>query len=420
MLLIGDVHITWRMTQSIIGLLRNFVDANPNEKNIIFAWDYVYHFAYDRAALFSLYEFFVTLFEQGKSVYVLAWNHDRLTDSFVYAEAKKAFDILHSNSVWKLHFITQPELHTIDGEKVFFLPYMIQQTDDWEKTLWPIASTHKYPAIEQQINALTSSENKNERFSAYINNILLQVVESHDELTVIHHYYTNNIQFPWYKARFAFKDIALSEQFLDISHIKLMSGHVHNPFAYKNYLCIGSVRSTSSLESNTIRGLFTYKNKQVSMDICMINPYRSFTQEIRDILHIQDWLITIDAVQKIYDYTCTTYIDEYLQSDSYTITTHIQPQPPIDKIHLQIIADDMDYAHLEKYVDQTIVAQCKDIKLKKYNPAVQDLLEQFTSSQQKVVTTFSDRKQVLKEYIQTKYPDDYDRYDQIMQDMKIV
>jgi len=71
-------------------------------------------------------------------------------------------------------------------------------------------------------------------------------------------------------------------------------------------------------------------------------------------------------------------------------------------------------------VDDTVLAECKDIKLKKHNKAVQDLLEQFSASNQKVVSTFSDRKQVLKDYVQSKYPDDYAQYEEVLQELKVI
>jgi DNA repair exonuclease SbcCD nuclease subunit len=221
MLLIGDIHITTRMTDRIITMLRDFVDANPTEKNIVFVGDYVYHFAYDRAALFALYDFFVQLFEQGKSLFVLAGNHDRLGDSFVYAEVKKAFDLLHTQSEGKLHFITQPQIHTIDGEDVLFFPYMIHKVSDMPAAMDP--RTDLEQSIQTQITTLAASDNKNEQFSAYINALLLSYTQQYDSLTIIHHYYTNAIKFPGYASRFAFKDIALSDYFLDLPHIRLIS-----------------------------------------------------------------------------------------------------------------------------------------------------------------------------------------------------
>ena len=78
MLLIGDIHITSKYKDKLISELQSFVDQNPDEKNIVFLGDYVYHFSYDRGALLGLFSFFVNLFESGKQVYILAGNHDRL------------------------------------------------------------------------------------------------------------------------------------------------------------------------------------------------------------------------------------------------------------------------------------------------------------------------------------------------------
>jgi hypothetical protein len=41
------------------------------------------------------------LFEQEKDVYILAGNHDRLGNSFVFEEAQKAFNIIQSSEFIK-------------------------------------------------------------------------------------------------------------------------------------------------------------------------------------------------------------------------------------------------------------------------------------------------------------------------------
>lgn len=418
MLLIGDIHITTRMTDRIITMLRDFVDAHPTEQNIIFVGDYVYHFAYDRTALFALYEFFVQLFEQGKTVFVLAGNHDRLGDSFVYADVKKAFDLLHAQSDGKLHFITQPQVHTIDGKSVLFFPYMIHKISSIPTLAQ--AKTDTEQSIKTQITTLAASDNKNEQFSSYINSLLLSYTQQYDSLTVIHHYYTNAIQFPGYASRFAFKDIALSEYFLNMEHIRLISGHVHAPFIYKNYCCIGSIWSTSSLEHNTIKWLFSLQGKNLDMTIHMLNPYWVFGQEVRDILGLASAVIREEDIATLYNHICQEYTESLSANDTWNITIHNSPLPPLEQMHIQLIVDNTDYENLASYVDDNILAQCKDIKLKKYNPAIQDLLEQFTTSNQKIISTFSDRKQVLKDYVQTKYPDDYGKYEEVLQELQVL
>ncbi|MDO4714190.1 MAG: hypothetical protein Q4B28_06195 [bacterium] len=84
-------------------------------------------------------------------------------------------------------------------------------------------------------------------------------MQQEKNLTLIHHYYLNKEQFPGYRSSFAFKDIALSEQLLDVDGLKMISGHLHAPFVYKNYLCTGSVWATSPLEANQLKGVWKYQ-----------------------------------------------------------------------------------------------------------------------------------------------------------------
>jgi uncharacterized lipoprotein YajG len=122
----------------------------------------------------------------------------------------------------------------------------------------------------------------------------------------------------------------------------------------------------------------------------------------------------------LYSSVIKQYRDEYLASDIFTVHINEKPLPPLAAMHLQLAVDSVDYDQLATYVDDVILAECKDIKLKKNNKAVQDLMEQFAASNQKIITTFSDRKQVLKDYVQTKYPDDYAQYEEVLQELKVL
>jgi len=87
--------------------VREHIAKNSEEKNIIFLWDYVYHFSYDRKALLALFGFFVEQARSWKNMYVLAWNHDRISNHFVFSEGEvllNAFDGWLWE--WSLEFIT--------------------------------------------------------------------------------------------------------------------------------------------------------------------------------------------------------------------------------------------------------------------------------------------------------------------------
>jgi calcineurin-like phosphoesterase len=118
--------------------IKAFVASQPTEKNLIFLGDFVYHFSYDRGALLALFELFLEFYSQGKNLYILAGNHDRLGSSFVYEEGKQVFDLLqHQQNSGKLHFITKPWLTELEGEKILFLPFCLDLHEE-EYSAFPL------------------------------------------------------------------------------------------------------------------------------------------------------------------------------------------------------------------------------------------------------------------------------------------
>lgn len=78
MLLVGDIHICKKQQQQLLEQLRDFFTQHPSETQIVFLGDYVYHFTYERGALLALFALFVELIQQGKELWIVAGNHDRL------------------------------------------------------------------------------------------------------------------------------------------------------------------------------------------------------------------------------------------------------------------------------------------------------------------------------------------------------
>lgn len=97
------------------------------------------------------------------------------------------------------------------------------------------------------------------------------------------------------KTQFGYKDVALSPHWTEDTNLRIISGHIHHSFVYNNYLCIGSVRSTSPLESNQMQYLFRYNNHNIIATQIALNPYLT---------------LTIDDATKI----DTPFLQEYRQS----------------------------------------------------------------------------------------------------------
>lgn len=111
MLFVGDIHITSKHASAILGQIIAMVAAHPEEQHIVFLGDYVYHFTYDRKALLQLFGLFIDLATEGKTVYILAGNHDRIAGHFVFEEARQT--LLFTKST-QIHFITEPTFLTIE------------------------------------------------------------------------------------------------------------------------------------------------------------------------------------------------------------------------------------------------------------------------------------------------------------------
>jgi len=415
MILIWDIHINTRYQDKILTGLRDIFSTYPEEKTIIFFWDYVYHFAYDRNALLQLYKLFLDLFEQWKNIYILSWNHDRLGSSFVFEEAQKAFNIIQNskfimqNKEWgKVHFVTKPVVENIEGEDIVLLPFFLP-TEVETKEYTP--KNERLQSITEFSNLLQKSPHKHEQFSWYINKFISEQVDKHPWITIFHHYYINGTSFPWQKSKFNYKDIALNEQFLDIPNIKMISGHLHQPFTHTNYLCLGSVWSTSSLETNQNKYVFQYdtKSKTVTAIPLMINP--QVTIRSKGAVSIEMLLDELQAINKVNKW--------YFSSPAWDIQFKEDLKPNLTNISLTLNVEHIDYDKIDELIESDLRTACKDIRLKKDTENMDALVKNFKVSSDDL-NGFSDRKNILQEYIQKKFGNDYPKYEKVLKELKLL
>ena len=427
MLLVGDLHINSRIKDRVVDVIRKYVSDNSNEKNIIFLWDYVYHFSYDRSALLSLYTLFLELFSQWKNVYILAWNHDWIWNTFVFEEAKRTYEMITDNSNWKannwkIEFITTPKIENIEGEDVLFLPYFLEI--DWldSQELQTISSNDKVVwEIEKTIKTLFESKKKNEIISSKINQILLEYVKKYEKLTVIHHYYTEWINFPWQRWRFYFNDIALSKLFCDLENIKMISGHLHQGFVYKNYLCTWSLWNTSPLEVNHVKMMFKYSNENVEWTIFFINPYFLISEE----LQIKNDDVKPNKIdEEFMNKFILNVIGENQKNYNWSNIWNVDFQKRYDinnkDISISMKVEEMNYDKIYSYIDEELYKKFRDVKLKKNLVVTKDLFDKLNVEGKNLSAWFSDWKWLLKEYLTNKYPEDFEKYLDFLKKEKII
>lgn len=402
MLLVWDIHLSAKIKDKVLNQIKSFIESKPEEKNIIFLWDYVYHFSYDRKALLELFQLFLELYKQWKTLYILSWNHDWLWENFVFEEWKKVFDLLQWWT-WTIHFITKPWLTEIESEKILFMPFCLDLHEDE----YEVYENWKNPLTE----ALLESKDKNEVFSGKVNQLLNGFIKKEWKLTIIHHYYTNKTKFPGYRSQFTYKDIALSDTLLENRDLTFISGHLHAPFVLQNYLCTWSVRPTSSLESNQLKWFFKYSKW-------------NFSFYARQPLHYIEteniWATNEENMQSIYR-QYTQQLKTILSSSSQLKLNDFEvPELNINDISLTLKVKELDFNKIDEVLSPALREKLTDFRLKKDAKQVDDLIEKLWRPDEEKLQTFGWWQELLKDYIKNKFPNEYSDYEKILRELKVI
>ena len=413
MLLIWDIHANARHINAILDNMKSFVAKFSDEKNVIFLWDYMYMFSYDRQALGDLFDFFLQLWEEWKNVYILTGNHDWLNQHFVYHEGKKVADILNKKTDNKIHFITEPEVQTIEWKEILFMPYnkaFLGQYKDqctMYNVQWILDNWTSYidncTLISSDTLPLLNSNNYNEQLSGALNHYLLQNYKP--GMTLIHHYYTANIAFPGQQAKFDYKDISLHPWRTKYAD-KIISGHLHKAFVHENYLCAWSVRSTTSGERNQSKFLWKRDTKN--------NTYEAYEIVINPYISVEWWEnLTIDTLQ--------THITT-VQKEHTTLlpNIHVQHIPySLEKTSL-ILYSNNTVQDIENIIDPWLKTSLGDIQLKQVSSNHKDMTELLDITQYNIKESLLDWKELVKKYLMSRYWEESEKYRTLLSELNIL
>ena len=413
MLLIWDIHLNSRIKDKLLSSLKSFIQEHNEENNLIFLWDFVYHFSYDRNALLELYDLFLELYTQWKNLYILAWNHDRLGNTFVFEEWRKAFEILSrmKNSDNEICFITKPFVKEIEWKNICFLPAMLE-IDEKDFPWIDELKDEKY-AEEMK------SKNKNLTFSTQLNLVVERFAKKYSDLTLIHHYYVEWVSFPWQKAKFSFRDRALSQHWLDQVNLQIISWHLHQAFAYKNYLCTGSLRATSPLEIDQIKYFWIWENGKFTAHETGINYY--FTME-RKTGNADLFSQSFQAISEndILSHRKTLQNSDNFKTDSFAIETNYKDSLDLKNVSLSLSVEKLQYDNMDEFVELKLQQSLQNVQLKKDTKSTEKLLEQLEKPDLAGDINFRNWLELLKKFLKKQYPDDYEEYEKLLQEMKIL
>ncbi len=401
MLFIGDIHIHPRLGEWLLASVREYIKQHDDDQHIVFLGDFVYHFSYHRPSLLALFDLFLELAQSKKHVYVLAGNHDRLGQHFVYSETEKFLKQLQHEF---LHLITSPEVHAIEGSEFLFLPYILNRS-----RYTPLKKS--YPDRIPELRATQESNNDNERESYLLNAYLQDQIDEHRNLTIIHHYYIAKTKFPGIKSQFFYKDKAISPHFLDVQHISLVSWHIHHPFAYKNYLCLGASWSTSPLETNILNyfGQYDTASSKRTLTQTALNPYLSITSTTKQLSQqlLQDHWTSLQEQSQ-----------ESFASDHFSLEYN-HCALPVERSMVTFYSHDASYEKIDDFIDPQLRRVLRDVKIKIMPLAMDKALQELVESGSDFGSTRQNRKQLLHDYLDTKFGERKKEYLKILDNLEI-
>lgn len=416
MLLIWDIHLTARIKDRLLSQLKKYVQQHNEEKNLVFLWDFVYHFSYDRNALLELYDLLLERYMQWKNLYILAWNHDWLWNTFVFEEWKKAFHLLsqlNKSNNNEICFITEPLIREIEGKQICFLPSMLEIDES------------KFPWLSElkdfNYNETIKTRNKNLIFSAQLNLLVDRFLKQYSELILIHHYYVEWVSFPGQKSKFWFKDRALSQKWLDDSNLTMISGHLHQAFAWKNYFCTGSIRASSPLESDQIKCFRQRSENKFIGQESPINYYFTMDRPVWGEWLFDEWARTIvesDIVSHWHEIQRNQ--NNNFNQNSFPVEFKFSGNLDITQISLSLYVEKLQYDHMAEFIDSNLQQNLQNVQLKTDNKTMENLLENLDKPELAWNQSFENWLELLKNFLQKQYPNDYEEYEKLLQEIKIL
>lgn len=417
MIVVPDIHINNKYGPAILHTLEEFF-AKYDDKEVIFLGDFVYMFSYDRDMLMRLFQFMVKLYHQGRDVYVVAGNHDWLSGHFVYGEWNYAFDILNqlTNSNI-LKFITKSFVLDKSDYDIYFLPhdpFVDIWWSDMSRDLTWLPYQDILHIIQDKIKLGLESTSANQQASAKVNKLLLDYIinlltHSPDKRAVIvHHYYVLDIIFPWLQSKFDQHDIGLYPEWCDIDQIWLISGHIHHPFQYKNYLCCGAIWATSRWEIDDLRYMWRCDDQMQNWTAYDTNINLYMTLEYQNqpisISHIYN---KIDLITKI--------SESSLNWKHSIIYEHKEIE--LSDISL-ILKTKHDIGDKNNIFEDKLNHKIKDFVVKHDTMINEKIILEISSKQ--VQTSVEYTQSMLIQFLKQKYPQDHDRYIDYLKKLEIV
>lgn len=192
----------------------------------------------------------------------------------------------------------------------------------------------------------------------------------------------------------------------------MISGHLHQPFCYENYICTGSMRHTSPLEVNQQKYSIHYTaiTKKRTLLPISYNPYISLPRGDTPIDEhfIEAHIATIQENQT----------KSFLANTKFSVDI-LDAHHPLLRNHLSITLTTDNGAHQDPYtiVEPETAKKLASLTIKQHTRVASTLLEALDSASLELHERFSDRKILLQSFLEQKYGERSQEYKNLLQEL---
>ena len=108
------------------------------------------------------------------------------------------------------------------------------------------------------------------------------------------------------------------------------------------------------------------------------------------------------------------------KTDSFAIETNYKDSLDLKNVSLSLSVEKLQYDNMDEFVEPKLQQSLQNVQLKKDTKSTEKLLEQLEKPDLAGQLSFWNWLELLKKFLKKQYPDDYEEYEKLLQEMKIL
>ena len=108
------------------------------------------------------------------------------------------------------------------------------------------------------------------------------------------------------------------------------------------------------------------------------------------------------------------------KTDSFVIETNYKDSLDLKNVSLSLSVEKLQYDNMDEFVESKLQQSLQNVQLKKDTKSTEKLLEQLEKPDLAGQLSFGNWLELLKKFLKKQYPDDYEEYEKLLQEMKIL